>query len=177
MRQGAVWMREAIAHAPVEVQNLTALIETHAGEEQFDFNILYNDYKMSGGTTPLDDLFRTPGGDALNAYMMSAARQNPLSLLGGIFIIEGTGQKIIPALLPYLKDSLQMNLSVFKFLQYHGENDQNHLRRWATAVEMALLYNPQLADQIVDCAKRVSQLYLMQWNDISQKIREHHEKL
>lgn len=177
VRQGAVWMREAIAHAPEEVQNLTALIETHAGEEQFDFNILYNDYKISGGTVPLDDLFRTPGGDALNAYMMSAARQNPLSLLGGIFIIEGTGQKIIPALLPYLKDSLNVNLGVFKFLQYHGENDQNHLRRWANAVEMALIYNPLLSQEIVDCAQRVAQLYLMQWNDISKKIREQNEKL
>ena len=177
VRQGAVWMREAIAHAPVEVQNLTALIETHAGEEQFDFNILYNDYKLSGGTVPLDELTRTPGGDALNAYMMSAARQNPLSLLGGIFIIEGTGQKIIPALLPFLKDSLNVNLGVFKFLQYHGENDQNHLRRWATAVEMALLYDSSLSQEIVDCAQRVSQLYLMQWNDISKKIRDEHEKL
>ncbi len=177
VRQGAVWMREAISHAPVEVQNLAALIETHAGEEQFDFNILYNDYKMSGGTVPLEDLCRTPGGEALHAFMMSTAQQNPLSLLGGIFIIEGTGQKIIPALLPYLKDSLNLNLTVFKFLQYHGENDQHHLQRWATAVEMALSYNPKLSQEIVDCAQRVSQLYLMQWNDISKKIRESHEKL
>ncbi|MCC6137191.1 MAG: 3-oxoacyl-ACP synthase [Bdellovibrionaceae bacterium] len=173
VKEGAVWMREAIAHAPEDLKGLTELIETHATEEQFDFNILYTDYKLAGGDLPLESLQRTPGGDALNAYMMSMARSNPLALLGGIFIIEGTGQKIIPSLLPFLKDSLTENLNIYRFLQYHGENDQNHLERWATAVSMALEYKPELAQEITDCANTVAKLYLMQWMDISKKVSLH----
>lgn len=173
VKEGAVWMREAISHAPEDLKSLTALIETHASEEQFDFNILYTDYKMAGGTLPLESLKRTPGGDALNAYMMSMARSNPLALLGGIFIIEGTGQKIIPALLPFLKDSLTENLNIYRFLQYHGENDQHHLERWASAVMMALEYKSSLAQEIASCASTVAQLYLMQWQDISKKVSLH----
>lgn len=173
VRQGAVWMREAIAHAPEELKGLTDLIETHATEEQFDFNVLYNDYKISGGTKPLDELTRTPGGDALNAYMMSMAKTQPLALLGGIFIIEGTGQKIIPSLLPFLKDTLSENLNIYRFLQYHGENDQNHLERWASAVEIALEFDKNLSQEIIQCAKNVAQLYLLQWMDISKKVSTH----
>ncbi len=103
VQQGAVWMREAIQHAPEDLKSLTDLIEIHAGEEQFDFNILYSDYKIAGGITPLEKLYRTPGGDALNAYMMSMAQTNPLALLGGIFIIEGTGQKSYRHFCPILK--------------------------------------------------------------------------
>ena len=41
---------------------------------------------------------------ALNAYLHSlAATPNPIGLLGAIYIIEGTGQRIVPSLLPLLR--------------------------------------------------------------------------
>ena len=167
---GSIWMRNAVAHLPDELKPLAEIIETHAGEEQFDFKILYNDYKSLGGEAALDDLKRCPAGDALNEFMMSTGRTNPLALLGGIFIIEGTGQKIIPALLPFLKDRLGENLNIYRFLTYHGENDQAHLERWASAVSIALSTSPNMADDIVDCARKVSQLYSMQWSEISTEV-------
>ncbi|NQZ00951.1 MAG: 3-oxoacyl-ACP synthase [Bdellovibrionales bacterium] len=170
VRVGSVWMRNALANLPDELKNLQGLIETHASEEQFDFNILYKDYKNMGGTMELDDMKRTPSGDALNQFMMSMGESNPMALLGGIFIIEGTGQKIIPTLLPFLKDTFGTELKVYKFLEYHGENDQNHLMRWANAVDLALAYSPNMASEIVECAKKVAMLYSMQWTDISQSL-------
>ena len=82
----------------------------HAGEEQFDYKILFDDYRRAGGDAPsIDALVRNPGGEALNAYMHALARQpNPIGLLGAIYIIEGTGQRIIPALLPLLRKQLDM---------------------------------------------------------------------
>jgi 3-oxoacyl-[acyl-carrier-protein] synthase-3 len=167
---GSVWMRNAIAHLPEDLKPLAEIIETHAGEEQFDFKILYNDYKALGGEAPLDTLKRCPAGDALNEFMMSTGRTNPLALLGGIFIIEGTGQKIIPALLPFLKDRLGENLNIYRFLTYHGENDQAHLERWASAVSIALSTSPNMADDIVSCAQKVSKLYSMQWSEIASEV-------
>ncbi len=170
VREGAVWMRNAIAHLPDDLKELAGLIETHAGEEQFDFNILYKDYKNLGGALALDDMQRSPGGEALHNYMLAMGRSNPIALLGGIFIIEGTGQKIIPSLLPFLKDSLGQNLEIYRFLQYHGENDENHLERWSSAVSLALDYSPEATSDIIDCAQQVSLLYRMQWNNISRSV-------
>jgi 3-oxoacyl-[acyl-carrier-protein] synthase III len=164
VREGSIWMRTAISNLSTKFQGIQELIEMHAGEEQFDFKILYHDYKNAGGTKDIDDLKRNAGGEELNNFMYEKARsKDPLGLLGGIFIIEGTGNKIIPTLLPFLKKSLNMQMNVFKFLEYHGENDVNHIKRWANAVEMALALEPSSYDDILATAKKVAELYHKQW--------------
>lgn len=164
VREGSLWMRTAISNLSAPFQEIQELIHKHAGEEQFDFNILYSDYKQAGGSKALDDLQRNSGGEALNDYMYKKAKsQDPLGLLGGIFIIEGTGQKIIPTLLPFLKKHLNLQMNVFKFLEYHGENDVHHLQRWAHAVELALMIEPKSADDILKTAQEVANLYKKQW--------------
>lgn len=164
VREGSIWMRTAISNLSTQFQGIQELIDKHAGEEQFDFKILYNDYKTAGGTKEIDDLKRNAGGEALNDFMYAKARsKDPLGLLGGIFIIEGTGNKIIPTLLPFLKKHLNMQMNVFKFLEYHGENDVNHLKRWADAVEMALAIEPKSYDDILATARKVAELYKRQW--------------
>lgn len=164
VREGSLWMRTAISNLSAPFQEIQELIHKHAGEEQFDFNILYSDYKQAGGSKALDDLQRNSGGEALNDYMYKKAKsQDPLGLLGGIFIIEGTGQKIIPTLLPFLKKHLNLQMNVFKFLEYHGENDVHHLQRWAHAVELALMIEPKSAADILKTAQEVANLYKKQW--------------
>jgi 3-oxoacyl-[acyl-carrier-protein] synthase-3 len=164
VREGSVWMRTAISNLSKQFAGIQDLIEEHAGEEQFDFKVLYADYQNAGGKKAIDDLRRNPAGEELNQYMFERARsENPLGLLGGIFIIEGTGQKIIPTLLPFLKRSLNLQMNVFKFLEYHGENDVRHLERWANAVEMALEIEPKCYDDILNTARKVAELYHKQW--------------
>jgi 3-oxoacyl-[acyl-carrier-protein] synthase-3 len=148
---------------------LGEIVETHASEEQFDFRILFDDYRSAGGTVAeLDDLRRTPGGEALNSYLHAkAATESPVGLLGAIYIIEGTGQRIIPALLPLLQSQLKLGPQAWRFLTYHGANDQNHLERWLRAVQLVLAADPdgRADEDIVDTARRTAQLYLMQWED------------
>jgi len=164
VREGSVWMRTAISNLSKQFVGIQDLIEEHAGEEQFDFKVLYADYQNAGGAKDIDDLRRNPAGDELNRYMYERARsENPLGLLGGIFIIEGTGQKIIPTLLPFLKRSLNLQMNVFKFLEYHGENDVKHLERWANAVELALEIEPGCYQDILNTARKVAELYHKQW--------------
>lgn len=165
VREGSVWMRTAIGNLSKEFEGIHELIEKHAGEEQYDFKVLFEDYKNAGGTKDIDELKRNAGGEELNAFMYEKARSNnPLGLLGGIFIIEGTGNKIIPTLLPFLKKSLGTQMNVFKFLEYHGENDVNHIKRWANAVEMALAIEPNAYNDILATAKKVAELYRKQWD-------------
>ncbi len=157
-------MRSAIEHLPRQLEGVRELISQHAKEEQFDFRILYDDYVKAGGTLQLEQLKRNPGGEALNAYMQAVAGSDySYALLGGIFIIEGTGQRIIPALLPRLKNNLGVGIGAYRFLQYHGENDIHHLERWMTAVEMVVSLQPEAVQRITDTARHVAQLYSLQW--------------
>lgn len=167
VREGSKWMREAVASLTDEYAELANLISTHAGEEQNDFKILYEDYLSAGGTETLDNLRRNPGGDALNTYLHAlAATKNPLGLLGAIYIIEGTGQRIVPALLPLLRKQVDLPASAFRFLEYHGANDEHHLARWLSAVELVLAKDTKAANAILATAKRTAQLYLMQFEHI-----------
>jgi 3-oxoacyl-[acyl-carrier-protein] synthase-3 len=167
VREGSKWMREAIASLEGDFAALATLIETHASDEQNDFKILYQDYLAAGGTQPLDALQRNPGGEALNSYLHALAHTpNPVGLLGAIYIIEGTGQRIVPALLPLLRQQVALPPQAFTFLQYHGANDENHLARWLTAVELVVAIDPSAAHSIVATARRTAQLYLMQFDHI-----------
>lgn len=170
VREGSKWMREGAASLTEQYAPLAALIDMHAGEEQNDFQILFDDYRTAGGTVDsIDALRRNPGGEALNAYLHSlAATRDPIGLLGAIYIIEGTGQRIVPALLPLLKASLKLPPDAFRFLEYHGHNDEHHLARWLSAVELALDCDEdgRAEQRILDTARRTAALYLMQFHHV-----------
>ena len=174
VREGSLWMREGAASLSEPYQALSSLIGAHAGEEQNDFQILFSDYRKAGGTVErIEDLRRNPGGEALNAYLHAlAATRDPIGLLGAIYVIEGTGQRIVPALLPLLKASLRLPPDAFRFLEYHGHNDENHLNRWLLAVEMVMAVEGQAraARQIADTARHTAALYLMQFQHITERI-------
>lgn len=164
VREGSLWMRRAVSSMQPQYKQLAQLVQTHAGEEQLDWQVLYQDYRNAGGSLLASNLNRNPGGEALNAFMHSyAARSNPVGLLGGIYIIEGTGQRIIPTLLPKLKENLGVQSSILKFIEYHGENDQAHMQRWLDAVKMVVQIDESAAAEIVKVAATVATLYLQQW--------------
>jgi 3-oxoacyl-[acyl-carrier-protein] synthase-3 len=172
VRFGSHWMRRAADSLSEPFLALRAIIQEHARDESEDYAILFDDYRSAGGTAPsLDSLRRNPGGEALNAFMFRLAEQeNPVSLLGGIYIIEGTGQRLIPSLLPSLRRQLDLPERAFRFLRYHGENDHAHLARWLGAVELVLSHDDadgSLRAQIVETAEAVTELYLMQFRSVS----------
>lgn len=166
VREGSLWMREAVRNTSAPYGQLVQLISAHADDEQHDFRILFDDYRAAGGTAArIEDLRRNPGGDALNSYMHAAAAQpNPIGLLGGIYIIEGTGQRIIPSLLPRLRRQLQLAETSYRFLRYHGDNDVQHLARWMDAVTHVVENDPtgDAGDRIIATARDVAALYVMQ---------------
>jgi 3-oxoacyl-[acyl-carrier-protein] synthase III len=169
VREGSLWMREAVAQMRAPYEALGSIVETHASEEQFDFKILFDDYRSAGGgADSVDALRRNPGGEALNAYLHAqAATESPVGLLGAIYIIEGTGQRIIPALLPLLQSQLKLPPGAFRFLAYHGANDEHHLARWLRAVSLVIEADAagRADEAIIATARRTAALYLMQWQD------------
>jgi 3-oxoacyl-[acyl-carrier-protein] synthase-3 len=85
------------------------------------------------------------------------------ALLGAVYIIEGTGNRIVPALLPRIRQLLGEGLGAYRFLEYHGENDVAHMQRWLTAVEMAVTSDIAAGQRIVNAAADVATLYAMSW--------------
>ena len=170
VREGSLWMREGAASLSGDYAALASLIGVHAGEEQNDFQILFDDYRKAGGqVAEIAALRRNPGGEALNAYLHGlAATRDPIGLLGAIYIIEGTGQRIVPALLPLLKASLKLPPDVFRFLEYHGQNDEHHLARWLMAVEMVMSLDRtgRAPQEIIETARHTAALYLMQFQHV-----------
>jgi 3-oxoacyl-[acyl-carrier-protein] synthase-3 len=168
VREGSQWMISGATNLDPRFAALTALVSKHAGEERNDFKILFEDYRLAGGTaSSVEELRRNPGGEALNAYMHALASEpTPLGLLGAIYIIEGTGQRIIPALLPLLREQLDLPSQAFRFLSYHGENDASHLARWLTAVEMAVQLDPGCEQQILNVARNTAELYVLQMEHV-----------
>ena len=175
VREGSLWMREGAASLTGEYAALAGLIDLHADDEQHDFKVLHSDYLKAGGTaTDIGQLRRNPGGEALNAYLYGlAATPNPIGLLGAIYIIEGTGQRIVPSLLPLLRQALPLPPDAFRFLEYHGANDEHHLERWLMAVQMALALDADgtAAQAIVQTAQHTAQLYLMQFQHVLPQAR------
>lgn len=167
VRYGSQWMRSAVDQLREPFLDLKAIITAHATDEQDDYAILYEDYRTAGGTAKsLDDLRRNPGGEALNAFMFRLAEQpNPVELLGAIYIIEGTGQRVVPQLLPAMREQLRLPERAFRFLTYHGTNDEAHLARWLHAVEIVVDRDPdaKYASAIVRTARATAELYLLQF--------------
>jgi 3-oxoacyl-[acyl-carrier-protein] synthase-3 len=163
VREGSVWMHRALSGMQNGIhREIGKTVRSHIGEEQFDWQILYDDYRKSGGTKSLSSLHLTAGASALNAYMHTKAMNaNAWELLGGIYIIEGTGEKIISLLLPKMQE--QKGVSSQRFLTYHGENDVHHLERWLSMLESVLKTDPAYGQKIVHCAKDVASLYLLHW--------------
>jgi len=127
--------------------------------------ILHRDYLAAGGTqTDPERLRRNAGAEALNAYLHRLATgPQAAALLGAMYIIEGTGRRIVPALLPKVARQLGEASHAVRFLEYHGRNDVEHLRRWADAVGIAIAGDPALAARILEVAGEVATLYAMSW--------------
>lgn len=165
VREGSLWMREAADNLTPKYAVLHDTVHHHADDEQYDYNVLFEDYRNAGGTVAsLDGLRRNPGGEALDAYLHArAAQPDALGLLGAMYIIEGTGQRIVPALLPLLRQRLGWLGKSFRFLAYHGENDVAHLERWLQALEVAIgIGGRAVGDEIIEDARHVAVLYARQ---------------
>ena len=165
VRQGSLWMRKAADHLTPRYAPLRETVHHHADDEQYDYNVLFEDYRTAGGSVAsLDELQRNPGGEALNAYLHArAAQPDAIGLLGAMYIIEGTGQRIVPALLPLLRARLGWLGRSFRFLAYHGENDAAHLERWLQALEAVLaIGGREAAEEILEDARHVAVLYARQ---------------
>lgn len=110
------WLRDAIVH----------YIEEENGHEEW----ILNDIRASGGDA---EAVRN-GQPALATELMVStmydriARINPVSMLGMVFVLEGTSVALASRAAGSLAQALRLPPEAFTYLTSHGALDQEHIR-------------------------------------------------
>ena len=165
--EGARWIARAASQMDAVRFPLRSLFIGHARDEHRDFEMLERNYQSVGGS--LDEIRGAPknvGSEALSAWMFHrASQENPIDLLGAMFIIEGLGQQLAARWGALVRDQLGLADEQVSFLLYHGGNDEQHLDKLERALgEVGL--DDALVDRIVKTAKVTARLYLLQLEEL-----------
>ncbi len=166
---GSQWIARAASNVSMEFFDIRSAFISHSADEHKDYQILEKNYLNLGGAK--EDLYNTEknlGSEALSAYMFHRASQaNPFDLLGGMFIIEGLGNRVAGKWGRAIKDQLDLDDNQVSFLIYHESSDanDNHFARFENAVNSEML-TMELAKRVVKTAKTVGRLYVMQLEEL-----------
>jgi len=166
---GSQWIARAASNVTMEYFDVRSAFITHSRDEHRDYQILEKNYLACGGTR--EELYqgeKNIGSEALSAYMFHKASQpNPFDLLGGMFIIEGLGNRLAGKWGRAIQEQLQLNDDHVSFFIYHETSDanDNHFERFEKAIQSDLLQE-SIAVRIVKTAKVVARLYTMQLQEL-----------
>lgn len=166
---GSQWIARAASNVSMEYFDIRSSFISHSRDEHRDYQILEKNYINCGGKR--EDLYtgeKNIGSEALSAFMFQKASQpNPFDLLGGMFIIEGLGNRIAGNWGRAIRDLLDLDEDQVSFFTYHETSDSNdnHFERFENALNSDLL-TMDMARRIVKTAKVVARLYRMQLEEI-----------
>ena len=165
--EGARWISRAASNISADLFPLRSVFIGHAEEEHRDFQMLERDFVAVGGR--LETIRageKNIGSEALSAWMFHrASQENPLDLLGAMFIIEGLGQRLAARWGSRIREQLNLNAEQVSFLLYHGANDENHLEKLEEILASGMLTR-ELVERIVKTAKVTARLYALQLEEI-----------
>jgi 3-oxoacyl-[acyl-carrier-protein] synthase III len=166
---GSQWIARAASNVSMEYFHVRSSFIRHSADEHRDYQILEKNYIQCGGDEK--DLYsgqKNIGSEALSAYMFQRASQpNPFDLLGGMFIIEGLGNRVSGKWGRAIQQQLQLHADQVSFFIYHESSDSNdnHFERFEKAIQSDLL-TQEMAERIVKTAKVVARLYRMQLEEL-----------
>ncbi len=167
--EGARWIARAASQMDAERFPLRSLFITHAREEHRDFELLERNYVSVGGElAAIRGAEKNVGSEALSAWMFHrASQENPLDLLGAMFIIEGLGAQLAARWGALIRDQLGLAEDQVSFLLYHGGNDEQHLDKLEQALgHLAVGLDDRMVDRMVKTAKVTARLYLLQLEEL-----------
>ncbi|MEA5471915.1 iron-containing redox enzyme family protein, partial [Spirulina sp. 06S082] len=163
---GARWIARAASN--MTTFELRSLLLGHAGDEHRDFQMLERNYVSVGGE--LSEIIaaeKNIGSEALSAFIFHrASRENPIDLLGSIFIIEGLGNQLAGTWAKYIQETLSLRDEQVSFLAYHGKNDESHIGKLETLVQGEWM-TEAIAKRVVKTAQVTARLYLLQLEEMN----------
>ena len=165
--EGARWISRAASNITSEYFSLRSVFIGHAKEEHRDFQMLERDFISVGGKLEeITNAEKNIGSEALSAWMFhQASRENPLDLLGAMFIIEGLGQRLAKKWGNRIREQLNLRPEQVSFLLYHGANDENHLEKLEEILSSGLI-TEEMVKRIVKTAKVTARLYALQLEEL-----------
>jgi 3-oxoacyl-[acyl-carrier-protein] synthase III len=163
--EGSRWITRAASNMTHD--GLRSLFIAHAHDEHRDYQMLEKNYVAVGGA--LEEIIgaqKNLGGEALSAFIFNqGSRENPIDLIGSVFIIERAGSQIAGQWADKIKKDLNLQEDQVSFFSYHGKNDASHLDRWNDLFSAEWMTR-EVADRIIKTAQVTARLYLMQLEEI-----------
>jgi 3-oxoacyl-[acyl-carrier-protein] synthase-3 len=165
--EGARWIARAASSLTRDELGLRSEFIRHAAEEHRDYQMLENDFVSVGGRlADIQNGEKNVGSEALSAWMLHrASQENPLDLLGAMFIIEGLGTRVAGPWARAIQEQLSLGDEQVSFLRYHGANDERHFERLHDAMDEGRL-TPELVARIVKTARVTARLYRLQLEEL-----------
>jgi 3-oxoacyl-[acyl-carrier-protein] synthase III len=164
---GSQWISRAASNIDIELFELRSAFIKHTAAEHKDYQILENNFVNLG-----EDLSKIQSGEknigslALTNFMFQqASKNNPIDLLGAMFIIEGIGKRLAADWGLLMKDQLNLRDDQVSFFTYHGEADEKHFQNLEQALDHPML-DMNIAQRIVKTAKTTALLYKLQLEEI-----------
>ena len=163
--EGARWIARAASNM-IDFRLRSTFIG-HAQDEHRDYQMLERNYVAVGGNlADIVNAEKNIGSEALSAFIFhQASKENPVDLVGSMFIIEGLGNNLAAKWAEQIKSCLGLTTEQVSFMAYHGANDEAHIGK-LNAILNAEWMTPAIADRIVRTAQVTARLYLMQLEEI-----------
>jgi 3-oxoacyl-[acyl-carrier-protein] synthase III len=163
--EGARWIARAASNM-TDFQLRSTFIG-HAQDEHRDYQMLERNYVSVGGALEeITQAEKNIGSEALSAFIFhQASKENPVHLIGSMFIIEGLGNKLAGQWATRIQQILGLTQEQVSFLAYHGDNDESHLGK-LNALVQAEWMTLEIAQAIVKTAQVTARLYRLQLEEI-----------
>ncbi len=164
---GSQWISRAASNIDIELFDLRSAFIRHTATEHKDYQMLEKNFVAMGEPAQgIQTGKKNIGSLALSSFIFQqASKQNPIDLLGAMFIIEGVGMRLSSFWGSMIKDQLRLSEDQVSFFTYHGKADENHFLRLEKALENpAMTFS--LAERIVKTAKTTARLYQLQFEEL-----------
>ncbi|GET39501.1 StlD/DarB family beta-ketosynthase [Microseira wollei] len=163
--EGARWIARAASNM-IDFRRRSTFIG-HAQDEHRDYQMLERNYVAVGGNlSEIVEAEKNIGSEALSAFIFhQASRENPVDLIGSMFIIEGLGNRLAAKWAEQIKQKLSLTDEQVSFLAYHGVNDESHIGKLDALINAEWM-TPEIARRIVKTAQVTARLYLLQLEEI-----------
>ncbi|KGJ97550.1 hypothetical protein [Colwellia psychrerythraea] len=165
--EGSRWISRCASSFDRDYSDVRSIVIHHAHEEHKDYLMLEADYIATGGKQETITAFKkNTGSEALHGFLMYRASQpNPIDLIGAMWIIEGLGNKMACKWSKYINEQFSFDTEITSFMDYHGENDENHLLELYKLIDRVATCQKNI-DGIIRTAKVVAKLYQLQLEEI-----------
>jgi 3-oxoacyl-[acyl-carrier-protein] synthase-3 len=163
--EGARWIARAASN--MSDFRLRSTFIGHAQDEHRDYQMLEQNYVSVGGDlSKIVEYDKNIGSEALSAFIFhQASRDNPVDLIGSMFIIEGLGNQLAGKWAKHIQETLGLQSEQVSFLAYHGANDESHLAKLENLINAEWMTD-DIARRILKTARVTARLYLLQLEEI-----------